>query len=98
MMSPRMTPQSSNLSAFRPNSTWKEAYRLREESSAVVPMFFDSVNDSMISAPLSDSEISDLEESNREYIEGRLEVFDNIEDFFRDLGESRNGYLEEPQE
>ncbi len=48
------------------------------------------LHNSSESPPLSDIEISDIEASNREYEEGTMEIFDNIEEFFEAMRELRD--------
>jgi len=75
-----------------------ERYDFRSETSTLILGKIDIYSESVVSQPLSEIEITDIEASEREFLSGQAEVYDNAEDLIAALHAERRRFQEENRE
>ena len=90
--------QTANVNGKPKRIGIREHYGFEEYSSTFNLEEIVTHSDSVVSQPLSEIEIADIEASEREFLSGQTEIYENAEDLISALHAERRRFQEENTE
>jgi len=86
------TDQSTDIDGVLSRIAFRERYSSDFESVVTEPLIFPVAMDSVLSPPLSESELADIQVGEEEFSSGQTETYENAQDLINALHAARERY------